>query len=71
MGAATTPRSLSFSHMLELPVVKGVIISQGLLLTCDYKDFAFRGVKLDVVINASIGLYSIECTLQLRNREHT
>ena len=53
MGAATTPRSFSFSHMLELRVVKGVIISEGLLLTCDYKDFAFRGVKLDVVTTRS------------------
>lgn len=35
--------------MLELRVVKGVIISEGLLFTCDCKDFAFRGVKLDVV----------------------
>ena len=43
-------RSFSFSRMLELRVVKGVIISEGLLFTFDYKDFAFRGVKLDVVI---------------------
>lgn len=48
-GAAMISRSFSFSHMLELRVVKGVIISEGLLFTCDYKDFAFRGVKLDVV----------------------
>ena len=48
-GAAMIPGSFSFSHMLELRVVKGVITGEGLLLTCDNKDFAFRGVKLDVV----------------------
>ena len=34
-GDAMISKSFSFSHMLELPVVKGVIISQGLILTCD------------------------------------
>jgi len=42
-------KDLFFSHMLELRVVKGVIITEGLLLARDCSGFAFRGDKLDVV----------------------